>query len=190
MIGLIHAQPGPADAWASPQPGQCQAVHWPPCPADQLATMWMPLASARLTSGGIEPSAVTTASLDRLAAEAERKFAAAAQVRAAARRDRDGKDQAVIRRPVTRNTDAARQNYQFPKTHEAFRWDAFPPWTDPDTWCYGCYDMCGLELTGAMLKASSIVHIVRAMEQASTGRPREIELRYGGAPSPDQALSA
>lgn len=45
----------------------------------------------------------------------------------------------------------------------------------------GC-NICGLELTGAMLNASPIVHIVRAMEQTSTGRLREIELRYGGVP--------
>lgn len=64
-IGLIHAQPSPADAWTSPHPTQCRAVHWPPCPADQLATKWMPLASARLTPGGIEPSTQTTAELDQ-----------------------------------------------------------------------------------------------------------------------------
>jgi len=60
----------------------------------------------------------------------------------------------------------------------------------PRPWRYGCYDACGLELTGAMLKASPIVHVVRAMEQAKTGQLWEIELRYGGAPRPDQTPTA
>ena len=190
-IGLIHAQPSPADAWTSPHPTQCRAVHWPPCPADQLATKWRPLASWRLGHDGIQPSARTTAELDRLAAAADQKLAAAEQARAAlACQGRDDQDHAVIKPSIIRQTDAAGQDYRFLRMHDAFRWDAFPPWTDPDTWCYGCYDACGLELTGAMLKASPIVHVVRAMEQASTGRLREIKLRYGGAPSPDQTSAA
>jgi len=190
-IGLIHAQPSPADAWTSPHPTQCRAVHWPPCPADQLATKWMPLASARLGHEGIQPSAKRTAELDQLAAAADQELAAAEQARAAvACRGRDDQDHAVIRPSIIRQTDAAGQNYQFLRMHKAFRWDAFPPWTDPDTWRYGCYDACGLELTGAMLKASPIVHVVRAMEQAKPGQLWEIELRYGGAPRPGQTPTA
>jgi hypothetical protein len=55
--------------------------------------------------------------------------------------------------------------------HEAFRYDAFPPWTDPDTWLYRC-DVCGFELTGAWLKASQLIHIVKVMEHTSAGRPQ------------------
>jgi hypothetical protein len=59
----------------------------------------------------------------------------------------------------------------------------------PDTWCFGC-DICGLELTGAMLEVSPVVHVIRTMERSRAGRPREIELRYGGAPSPGQMPAA
>ena len=47
-----------------------------PCPADQLATKWMPLASARLTPDGIKPPVQTTAELDRVAATAASELAA------------------------------------------------------------------------------------------------------------------
>jgi len=40
------------------------------------------------------------------------------------------------------------------------------------------------------LSVPSAVHVVCAMEQASTGRLWEIELRYGGASGSGQALSA
>jgi hypothetical protein len=186
-LGLIHARPGRAAAWTLPQQARCQAVHWPPCPADELALVWMPLGSARLTLLGIEPSAGTVDELERLAALVDRELAAARQAQAATP-VREKEDDAAGRPPATWRTNVARDT--FLRTHEAFRWDAFPPWTDPDIWCYGCYDMCGLELTGAMLKASPIIHIVRAMDRASTRRPREIELRYGGEPSSSQALSA
>jgi hypothetical protein len=41
-----------------------------------------------------------------------------------------------------------------------------------------------------MLKASPIVHVVRALEQASTGQLPEIEYRYGGVPCLDHTPSA
>jgi hypothetical protein len=186
-IGLIYARPGRAAAGSTPQHARCRAVHWPPCPADELAVTWMPLGSARLTMLGIEPSTETVGELERLAAVADRELAVAREGRATATRGREQQDDAA-RPPVIWRTDVARDKFQ--RTHEAFRWDAFPPWTDPDIWCYGCYDMCGLELTGAMLKASAIVHVVRAMEQASTGRPREIELRYGGVPAGTKSACA
>jgi Competence protein CoiA-like family len=185
-IGLIHARPNRA-TWTLPRQAQCQAAHWPPCPADELDVAWMPLASARLTLLGIEPSAETVDKLEQLAGVADRELAAAKQAQAAAQRWREDQHDAVTRPPAIWKTNLAWDESS--RTHEAFRWGAFPPWTDPDTWRYGCYDMCGLELTGAMLKASPIVHVVRAIEQASTGRLREIELRHGGAPS-REALSA
>ena len=183
-IGLVHAQPDPAEASAS-RSAQCHAVHWPPCTPDRLATRWMPLASARLTPDGIEPSAETKAELDRLAATAARELAARRARAAAASRARKNRNRAVSQRPLVGRADAPREGGQFPRTHEAFRWDAFPPEADPDTWCFGC-NICGLELTGAMLKVSPVVHVIRTMERTRAGRPREIELRYGGAPGPDK----
>src|SRR5205807_1819009 len=82
-------------------------------------------------------------------------------------------------RPAAGKVGATSDVGQFPGTHEAFRWDAFPPEADPDTRCFGC-NICGLELTGAMLKVSPVVHVIRTMERTRAGRPREIELRYGG----------
>jgi len=184
-LGLVHAQPSPADARTSPRPAQCRAVHWPPCPADQLATQWMPLASARLTPDGIKPSAQTTAELGRLAAIAARELAAEQNRAAAAARTRDERNRVVVLPPTAGKDDAPSDGVQVPETHKAFRWDAFPPEADPDTWCFRC-DICGLELTGAMLKVSPVVHVIRTMERTRAGRPREIELRYGGAPSPCQ----
>lgn len=188
-IGLIHAQPSPADAWTSSHLTQCRAVHWPPCPADQLATKWMPLASARLTSNGIEPSAETAVRLDRLAAIAARELAAEQARAAVGVRAREKRNHAVILRSTAGKIDAPTDGGQSPGTHEAFRWDAFPPEADPDTWCFGC-NICGLDLTGAMLRVSPVIHVIRTMERTRAGRPREIELRYGGARSLDQMPSA
>ena len=155
-----------------------------PCLADQLATRWMPLASARLTPDGIKPSAQTTAELGRLAAIAARELAAEQNRAAAAARTRDERNRVVLP-PTAGKDDAPSDGVQVPETHKAFRWDAFPPEADPDTWCFRC-DICGLELTGAMLRVSPVVHVIRTMERTRAGRPREIELRYGGAPSPCQ----
>jgi hypothetical protein len=186
-LGLVHAQPSRADAWTSPYPTQCRSVHWPPCPADQLATKWMPLASARLTPDGIKPSVQTTAELDRLAAIAARELAAELARAEVAARTRDERDHAVVLRSTAGKVDAPRDGGQFPETHEAFRWDPLPPEADPDTWCFGC-NICGLELTGAMLRVSPVVHVIRTMERTRAGLPREIELRYGGARSLGQIL--
>ena len=43
---------------------------------------------------------------------------------------------------------------------------------------------------GAMLRVSPVIHVIRTMERIRAGRPREIELRYGGARSLDQMPSA
>jgi hypothetical protein len=48
-------------------------------------------------------------------------------------------------------------------------------------WC----DVCGFGLTGAKLKASPIIHIVRIMKSTSTGRPQEIKQQFGGTGSED-----
>jgi hypothetical protein len=104
------------------------------------------------------------------------------RVRHPAIRAREDRDHAVIQRPIAGKADAPRAGGQFPVVHEGFRLDAFPAEADPDTWCFGCYNMCGLELTGAMLKVSPVVHLIRTTERTRAGRPRKTELRYGGAP--------
>ena len=119
MIGLIHAQPGPAAAVTSRQSARCHAVHWPPCPSDQLATKWMPLASARLTPDGIEPSTQMTAELDRLAAVAACELAAEQARVAAAARVPDERNHAVVRRPAAGKVDAPTNGGQSPGTHSA-----------------------------------------------------------------------
>ena len=124
-LGLVHAQPNPADAWKSPHPTQCRAVHWPPGPADQLATKWMPLALARLTPDGIKPSVQTTAELDRLAAIAASELAAERARAEAAARTRDERNHVVVLRSTAGKVDTPSDGGQFPETHEAFRWDAF-----------------------------------------------------------------
>ena len=52
---------------------------------------------------------------------------------------------------------ARRDNGQILGEHEAFRYDAFPPWTNPDTWWYRCGDD---QITGARLKASPVIHVI------------------------------
>jgi hypothetical protein len=149
----------------------------------------MPVASARLAPDGIKPSVQTTAELDRLAAIAARELAAERARAEAAARTRDERNHAVVLRSSARKADVLSDGGQLGETHEAFRWDAFPPEADPVTWCFGC-DICGLELTGAMLKVSPVVHVIRTMERTRVGRPREIDLRYGGAPSPGRMPAA
>jgi Competence protein CoiA-like family len=72
--GQIYARPGRAAARTLPQQAPCQAVHWPPCPADELAVAWMPLGSVRLTPLGIEPSPETVGELEQLAALVDREL--------------------------------------------------------------------------------------------------------------------
>ena len=108
--------------------------------------MWIPLASARLRPDGIEPSAETTAALNRLAAAVGRELAARQARAAATRRARENLVRPLARPPVIESADPRKENYQFLSEHEAFRYDAFPPWTDPDTWWYLC-DGCGDECT-------------------------------------------
>ncbi len=67
---------------------------------------------------------------------------------------------------------------QLVRVHEAFRYDAFQPSTDPDSWWYRC-DVCGDKLTGAELKASPVIHVVRSYERIGTGRYVEVYRRYG-----------
>ena len=93
----------------------------------------MPLESARLTPDGIKPSAQTTAELGRLAAIAARELATERAREEAAARTRHDRNRAVALRSTAGKVEAPSGGGQFGETHEAFRWDAFPPEADPDT---------------------------------------------------------
>jgi hypothetical protein len=139
----------------------------------------MPLESARLTWHGIELPAEVTAELARLTEDAARELAAIKQAReAAARQARADRAPAVARPSAVTNPETAGKYRQLVRVHEAFRYDAFPPGTDPDSWWYRC-DVCGDKLTGAELKASPVIHVVRSYERADTGRYVEVYRRYG-----------
>jgi len=174
-LGLICAHPDPAAVTAASTAPECATVHSPPCPGDRLDCLWMPLASARLGADGIEPSAEATAELIRLAA--------------AARRAREDLARPLARPPATESAEARRENGQLLGEHEAFRYDAFPPWTDPGTWWYRC-DECGDDrIAGAGLKASPVIHVVATYERTSTGRHEVVHRRYGAASEPGRRAS-
>jgi Competence protein CoiA-like family len=175
-LGLHYAHPDPAAVRAASEPRECGLVHSPPGPEDRLATLWMPLESARLTWHGIELPAEVTAELARLAEDAGRALAARRQAQEAAARQARADQAPVVARPsAVTNPD---KYSQLVRVHEAFRYDAFPPWTDPDSWWYRC-DVCGDKLTGAELKASPVIHVVCTYERADTGRYVEVYRRYG-----------
>jgi hypothetical protein len=182
-IGLIYAHPDPAAVTAASTAPECAIVHAPPCPGDRLGLLRMPLASARLRPDGIEPSAETTAELTRLAAAVGRELAARQARAAAARRARENLVRPLGRPPVIESADPQRENCQFLSEHEAFRYDAFQPWTDPDTWWYRCYDCGDDRITGARLKASPVIHVVAIYERTGTGRHEVVYRRYGAAAS-------
>ena len=182
-LGLICAHPDPAAVTAASTAPECAIVHTPPCPGDRLDCLWMPLASARLGADGIEPSAETTAELTRLAATVSRELAARQARAAAARRAREDLARPLARPQSTESAEGRRDNGQLLGEHEAFRYDAFPPWTNPDTWWYRC-DECGDDrITGARLKASPVIHVIATYERTSTGRHEVVHRRYGAAAS-------
>jgi hypothetical protein len=184
-LGLQYARPDPAAVRTASEPPECGLVHSPPCPEDRLATLWMPLESARLTWHGIELPAELTAELARLAEDVGRELAARSQAREAAARQARADQASVVARPSAITNPVTADKYrrllrQLVRVHEAFRYDAFPPWTDPDSWWYRC-DVCGDKLTGAELKASSVIHVVRTYERSDAGRYVEVCRRYGAA---------
>jgi hypothetical protein len=81
---------------------------------------------------------------------------------------------------------ARRDNGQILGEHEAFRYDAFPPWTNPDTWWYRCGDD---QITGARLKASPVIHVIATYERTSTGRHEVVNRRYGAESEPGRRAS-
>jgi hypothetical protein len=182
-LGLHYAHPDPAAVRAASEPQECCFVHSPPCPEDRLATLWMPLESARLTWHGIELPAEVTAELARLAEDADRELTARRQAQEAAARQARADQIPIIARPSAAINPDTPDKYnqllrQLVRVHEACRYDAFPPWTDSDTWWYRC-EVCGDKLTGAELKASPVTHIVCTYERGDTGRYVEVYHRYG-----------
>ena len=101
---------------------------------------------------------------------------------AAARKARADQIPIVARPSVATNPDTpdkySQLLRQLVRVHEAFRYDALPPWTDSDTWWYR-FEVCGDKLTGAELKASPVTHIVCTYERGDTGRYVEVYRRYG-----------
>jgi hypothetical protein len=140
----------------------------------------MPLASARLRPDGIEPPAEATSELTRLAAGVSRELAARQARAAAARRARENLARPLARPPIIKSTDARRENCQLLAEHKAFRYDAFPPWTDSDTWWYRCGED---RITGAKLQTSPVIHMVATYERTSTGRYEVVHHRYGAGVS-------
>ena len=188
-IALVYAHPDPAVVTAASTAPECVIVHFPPCPGDRLGLLPMPLASARLGPDGIVPPAEATAELIRRAAGVARELAAR-QARAAARRARENLARPLAGPPTIESVDGRRESCQLPREHEAARYDAFPPWTDPDTWWYLC-DGCGDDrITGAKLKASPVIHVVATYERTGTGRHEIVHRRYGaGVSEPGKAAS-
>ena len=91
----------------------------------------------------------------------------------AGRRAHEDLARPLARPPIIGSADARRKNCQLLREHEAFRYDAFPPWTDPDTWWYRC-DGCGDDrITGAKLKASPVIHVVATYGRISNWSLRD-----------------
>jgi len=159
-LGLIHAQPGPALDGPPPEPQECRDVHWPPCPKDPLGVSWMSLASARLATDGIQPSTKVIRKLARQAAitrRARRESRSLAHSPPLANATR--KHRVSMPRPAARGMAGRDQAARPPRAHQAFRYDAFPPWADPDTWWFYC-DTCGRTYIGAEIKISPVIHTV------------------------------
>ena len=139
----------------------------------------MPLTSAQLAREGIKPSADAAAQLTRLAQAAVLGAQAVGQMpRPAARRPRENRPRVVVAPVLRTPPDGGQRNGQSPHRHIAVRYDAFPPWTDPDTWWYYC-DACGSRITGAELKANPILHIAATTRARSTGPLEVVYTQYG-----------
>lgn len=179
QIGLIHAQPTPASGNQEARTRECQDMHWPPCPEDQLGVLWMPLASARLTPDGIRPCTQVAAELARQPAVVRRSRPGPRPQARPAVVDQHRDNQTIMPLPATRAPADREQPARLPATH-----DAFPPWTDPETWWFYC-DTCGRTYTGAEIKASPITHTVPSMgPRTPTGQQLITYTQYGAtAPS-------
>ena len=182
-IALIYARPDPAIVTAASTAPKCVIVHSPPCPGDRLGFLPTPLASARLGPDGIELSAEATAELTRLAADVARELAARQARAAATRHACEDLTRPLTRSSIIESAGERKENSQLLPEHEAFRYSAFPPWTDPDTWWYRCDGCCDDRITGAKLIASPVIHVVATYERISTGRYETVQRRYGAGVS-------
>lgn len=82
-----------------------------------------------------------------MAETAARGLAAARQPQpTAASPDREDQGPTVATSSTVTGPDTSEEFRQRVRVHDAFRYDAFPPWTDPDTWWYRCV-VCGDKLT-------------------------------------------
>jgi hypothetical protein len=182
QIGLIHAQPARATTYTEHESPECGQTHWPPCPQDRLGVRWMPLVSAQLTHQGIQPSPQAAAGLANRAAK-PRKHAAASAKQAARPRTSVRDNQVTASMPATgRTPDERSQPGQTRQAHRAFRYDAFPPWADPDAWWFYC-DTCARSFTGTEIKANPNIHAVpSAGPLTSTGQQLISYTQYGSTP--------
>ena len=150
-LGLACGRPHngrPADGTTA----RSQSQHWPPCPGDDIDVRWMPLAAARLTESGFQPSQKVTLLLQEEAAEADRR----------ADDERTARSAATLSGPITGagNLQADRVPQPPPgfppRPHLALRIDARPPWSHPLTRLYWC-PRCDF-MTGAQLQSSPAPH--------------------------------
>ena len=130
-----------------------------------------------------------TAELTRRAAGVARELAARRARAAAARRAGEDLARPLARPPTIESADGRRKSCQLLRGHEAFRYDAFPPWTDPDTWWCRC-DGCGDDrITGAKLKAGPVIHVALLMNAPAMGGTKWLHRRYGVASKPGRRAS-
>jgi hypothetical protein len=180
-LGLLHADPGSVPGAVQPVPAGCGQVHWPPCCGDQLGTLWISVESALLTPGGISAPPAAMAEIARRAAMAT---PAGSDARTAPAGTRQGRT--LRRHPITPGLSMAGPRTG-PITHQAFRYDARPSWTNPGTWWYLCDDCGRSRITGAELDASPIIHIVPTLERlTATGRPLVSYVPHRGIPGADK----
>lgn len=166
-------------------------MHWPPCSDDELGVLWMPLASARLTPDGIRPGIKAAAEFARRAATIRRS-----QPRPRPQQHyppiarRTGDNQTSMPIPTVRSNVGNGRQPAGVQDHDAFRYDAFPPWEAPETWWFYC-DTCGRSYTGAEINASPIIHTVpSAGPFTPTGQQLITYTRYGCSNSPTRWASA
>lgn len=180
-IGFIYAQPRHmAGSPGRRHTGECGDVHWPPCPGDPQGTLWMPLRSMRLTAEGLELPVGAKTQIHQRVDLTRNAQALRRRIEAPATASPRG-IQAVQGPPAPAGAAADEQNSQrVPEVHAAFQYDAFPPWTAPDTWWYYC-DTCGRRLLGAEIRTSAIVHVVPTTGSITgSGRLLTVYTRYGG----------
>jgi len=180
-LGMLYARPEtPAGMQRSGEQG-CGEVHWPPCWGDQLGIQWMSVNSAQLAPEGIRPSEDAAADVVRQASARAAQADAPREERQAqvdVARAADRRTPAQV--PAMRGELAERTAGDLSRPHHASRYDARPPWSNPDTWWFRC-NQCGRDdITGAELKSSPIIHIVPVADELAASGERTRYVQYGG----------